>query len=222
LIRESEFFKLVQLANFERHGRPNHLAYRSRAAAVLAYCGGLRFTEIAVLELKHWMPDGQSCIVVSSNLRRSPRRVPASPATRWAVERYLTERGPVPGRLLFDAEGGLPLKLEILNALRTAGFLKTRRAARAHDEAAVQDVRQCRPAGGDRIRPGDLRASFEDAIISSAPEDPRSYYLVGLQPPGGLPDLIDHPRLSDLDRLLKKSGHLYEDVQELWKYTAEE
>ena len=112
------------------------------------------------------------------------------------MERYLAERGPTSDDFLFDAEGGLTLKQEILNALRTAGLLVK------------------------RIRTGDLRASFENAIVSSAPEDPRSYYLVGLQPPGGLPDLIDHPSLSDLERLLRKSGHLYQDVHELWNYKA--
>ena len=193
LIIESDFFRLVQLANFMRAGRPDFLAYRSRAAAVLAYCAGLRFTETAMLEPRHWMPDGEACILVPGNMLQSSRRVPASPAARWAVDRYLAERGPAHERFMFNVEGGLPLKQEVGNALRSAGLL----------------------AGG--IQVGYLRAAFQNAILSSEPDNSLSYYLVGVQPPSELPDLDDHPTVGELDGLLRRSGHLYRDVRQLWR-----
>jgi hypothetical protein len=123
--------------------------------------------------------------------------VPASPAVIWAVQRFLAERHP---RMLdddtplFACEGGLPLKQEIRNALRRVTFATSR-----------------------EVRSGELRASFEEAILRAHRDEPLSYYLVGAAPPPHLPLVVEDPPLEDLDRLLRRSGHLYLDGPELWR-----
>jgi integrase len=94
LISQDEFVALVKLRNFERLGRPDYLAYRSRAAALLAYGAGLWFPEIMSLRRPHWMRDGGDCIFIEATAQRAPRTIPASPAVIWAVQRFLAERRP--------------------------------------------------------------------------------------------------------------------------------
>jgi site-specific recombinase XerC len=195
LISKETFIALIELDNLRRVGRPDYLAYRSRAAAFLAYCGGLWFPEIMALRRAHWMPEGKACILIEATAERSPRRIPASPAVKWAVQRYLAER---PGALedgpLFACEGGLPLKQEITNAIRNSG------------------------ASGERkVGSGELRASFEESILRAYRDEPLSYYLIGMVPPGRLPRIVEDPPLPDLDRLLRNSGHLYFDSREIWR-----
>jgi site-specific recombinase XerC len=200
LISQDEFVELVKLRNFERIGRPDYLAYRSRAAAVLAYCAGLWFPEIMSLRRPHWMRDGAASISIEATDQRAPRTVAASPAVIWAVQRFLAERRP---RILdddtplFACDGGLPLKQEITNALRKVSFAKHR-----------------------KVGTGELRASFEEAMLRAHRDDPLTYYLVGAAPPPHLPLVVADPPLEDLDRLLRKSKHLYLDGPELWRTTS--
>jgi site-specific recombinase XerC len=197
LLSKEDFFVFIQLENFRRPGRPEYLAYRSRAAAVLAYCAGLSFPEVMRLRSEHWMPDEEACLIVEANAERARRRVPASPATQWAVQRFLVERPPPIGNApLFACERGLPLKQEIANAIRKSSF-----------------ARETKP------RSGELRASFEEAILKYHRDSPLSYYLIGAAPPGHLPYVLDDPPLEDLHRLLRKSGHLYFDREELWRHS---
>ena len=197
MISQDEFVALVKLRNFERLGRPDYLAYRSRAAALLAYGAGLWFPEIMSLRRPHWMRDGGDCIFIEATAQRAPRTIPASPAVIWAVQRFLAERRP---RILdddtplFACDGGLLLKQEITNALRKVEFAKHR-----------------------KVRTGELRASFEETILRAHRDEPLSYYLIGAAPPPHLPLVVEDPPLEDLDRLLRKSGHLYLDGPELWR-----
>ena len=119
LISQKDFFKFIQIDNFRRAGRPDYLAYRSRAAAVLAYCAGLWFPEVMALRREHWMPNSEACVVIDANAEYARRRIPASPAVQWAVQRFLAEGlAAAKSGLLFDCDGGLPLKQEIRNAIR--------------------------------------------------------------------------------------------------------
>jgi hypothetical protein len=83
MISHTTFFRFVQLENFRRPGRPEYLAYRSRAAALLAYCAGLWFPEIMALTRRHWTPEGVQALLIES---------PDGIATRWTVGRFLRER----------------------------------------------------------------------------------------------------------------------------------
>lgn len=143
------------------------------------------------------MRDGGDCIFIEATAQRAPRTIPASPAVIWAVQRFLAERRP---RILdddtplFACDGGLLLKQEITNALRKVEFAKHR-----------------------KVRTGELRASFEETILRAHRDEPLSYYLIGAAPPPHLPLVVEDPPLEDLDRLLRKSGHLYLDGPELWR-----
>lgn len=196
LFSQEDFFALIQIENFRRPGRPAYLSYRSRAAAVLAYCAGLWFPEIMALRREHWMPNGGACLIIDANAEHARRRIPASPATQWAVQRFLAERPAAVANndLLFDCEGGLPLKQEITNAIGKSPLSR-----------------------GVRPGSGELRASFEEAILRSYRDSPLAFYLIGAAAPAHLPPVLDDPPLDDLHRLLRKSGHLYVDREELWK-----
>lgn len=141
------------------------------------------------------MPEGEACILIEATAERSPRRIPASPAVKWAVQRYLAERPETFGDApLFACEGGLPLKQEITNAIRKSAT-----------------------SGERKLRSGELRASFEESILRAHRDDPLSYYLIGMAPPVHLPWIVEDPPLPDLDRLLRNSGHLYFDCRALWR-----
>jgi hypothetical protein len=113
------------------------------------------------------------------------------------VQRFLVERRPRildDNTPLFACEGGLPLKQEMTNAIRKVAFAKER-----------------------KVRTGELRASFEEAILRAYRDEPLSYYLIGGAPPPHLSLVVEDPPLEDLARLLRKSGHLYLDGAELWR-----
>lgn len=141
------------------------------------------------------MPNSEACVVIDANAEHARRRIPASPAVQWDVQRFLA-KGPAAAKngLLFDCEGGLPLKQEIRNAIRKSPL-------------------------GRGVGPGsgELRASFEEAVLKVHRDNPLAYYLIGAAAPAHLPPVLDDPPLDDLHRLLRNSGHLYLDQAELWR-----
>jgi hypothetical protein len=164
---------------------------RLRAAAVLAYCAGLWFTEILALRRRHWMPDGQACIRIEGNSQRPPRKVPASPAVVWAV-RQLTgpSSAPAPDALIFG--DGMSLTNGIQRALRRLDL----------ENATVRGA-------------GDLRASFEDRVMRVYRDDPLAFYLVGAAATADVPPVPSDPPLKRLDGMLRRSGILYKH-DDLW------
>jgi hypothetical protein len=165
---------------------------RLRAAAVLAYCSGLWFTEIMALRRRDWLPDGVAVMTIQGDSQHRARKVPASPAAIWAV-RQLTGPSPAPASdgLIFG--DGMSLKNGIQRALRRLG----------RKGAAVRGA-------------GDLRASFEERVMRAHRHDPLAFYLVGAAPAADVPSVQSVPPLKRLDAMLRRSGVPYKD-NDLWR-----
>jgi hypothetical protein len=193
LVIDNEIFIALIKCETLCSGRAQRAGYlRLRAAAVLAYCSGLWFPEILALRRRHWLPEGRPCLVVEGRGRRPARTVPASPATIWAVRQFV---GP---SLAADAPiiplAGAPLKNDFQRAFR--------RLARTDPQ---------RNHGA-----GDLRASFEERIMRTHPNDPLAFYLVGAAPGGDVAPAPKDPPLNRLEEMLRRSGLPYKQ-DDLWR-----